>query len=216
MKSKKTICFCTCISASRLRSVISFLALVSVPSKSSTRSLYFISRFCLGFEGAKVVVLGISSNRMQVNSELMIRSLFDTLLNERSLHSVVCMEKQLSADTLNRIWADSLRARHIVAKTSIQIVTADSSKCIRSEGSCDNDCFVSPIWVAYVGHECEVEVAGFLSSTCWSVIRYSSFLFVQWKVVILILLVVALMNIKGAIRILLVGEMILMMIIVWQ
>jgi len=26
------------------------------------------------------VVLGISSNRMQVNSELMIRSLFDTLL----------------------------------------------------------------------------------------------------------------------------------------
>lgn len=81
--------------------------------------------------------------------------------NERSLHSVVCMEKQLSADTLNRIWADSLRARHIVAKTSIQIVTADSSKCIRSEGSCDNDCFVSPIWVAYVGHECEVEVAGF-------------------------------------------------------
>ncbi|MCZ2629116.1 hypothetical protein [Bacteroides fragilis] len=136
--------------------------------------------------------------------------------NERSLHSVVCMEKQLSADTLNRIWADSLRARHIVAKTSIQIVTADSSKCIRSEGSCDNDCFVSPIWVAYVGHECEVEVAGFLSSTCWSVIRYSSFLFVQRKVVILILLVVALMNIKGAIRILLVGEMILMMIIVWQ
>ena len=127
--------------------------------------------------------------------------------NERSLHSVVCMEKQLSADTLNRIWADSLRARHIVAKTSIQIVTADSSKCIRSEGSCDNDCFVSPIWVAYVGHECEVEVAGFLSSTCW---------FVQRKVVILILLVVALMNIKGAIRILLVGEMILMMIIVWQ
>ena len=79
MKSKKTICFCTCISASWLRSVISFLALVSVPSKSST-SLYFISRFCLGFEGAKVVVLGISSNRMQVNSELMIRSLFDTLL----------------------------------------------------------------------------------------------------------------------------------------
>jgi hypothetical protein len=136
--------------------------------------------------------------------------------NERSLHSVVCMEKQLSADTLNRIWADSLRARHIVAKTSIQIVTADSSKCIRSEGSCDNDCFVSPIWVAYVGNECEVEVAGFLSSTCWSVIRYSSFLFVQRKVVILILLVVALMNIKGAIRILLVGEMILMMIIVWQ
>ena len=136
--------------------------------------------------------------------------------NERSLHSVVCMEKQLSADTLNRIWADSLRARHIVAKTSIQIVTADSSKCIRSEGSCDNDCFVSPIWVAYVGHECEVEVAGFLSSICWSVIRYSSFLFVQRKVVILILLVVALMNIKGAIRILLVREMILMMIIVWQ
>ena len=85
--------------------------------------------------------------------------------NERSLHSVVCMEKQLSADTLNRIWADSLRARHIVAKTSIQIVTADSSKCIRSEGSCDNDCFVSPIWVAYVGNECEVEVVGFLSST---------------------------------------------------
>ena len=80
MKSKKTICFCTCISASWLRSVLSFLALVSVPSKSSTRSLYFISRFCLVFEGAKVVVLGISSNRMQVNSELMIHSLFDTLL----------------------------------------------------------------------------------------------------------------------------------------
>lgn len=81
--------------------------------------------------------------------------------NERSLHSVVCMEKQLSADTLNRIWADSLRMRHIVAKTSVQVVTVDSSKCIRSEGSCDNDCFVSPIWIAYVGNECEVEVAGF-------------------------------------------------------
>ena len=90
------------------------------------------------------------------------------------MHSVVCMEKQLSADTLNRIWADSLRMRHIVAKTSVQVVSADSSKCIRSEGSCDNNCFVSPIWIAYVGNECEVEVAGFLSSTCWSVIRYSS------------------------------------------
>ena len=64
--------------------------------------------------------------------------------------------------------------RHIVAKTSVQVVSADSSKCIRSEGSCDNNCFVSPIWIAYVGNECEVEVAGFLSSTCWSVIRYSS------------------------------------------
>lgn len=74
-----TPCCCTRISASRLRGVISFLALVSVPSKSSTRSLYFISRFCLGFEGAKVVVLGISPNRMRVNKELMIRSLFDAL-----------------------------------------------------------------------------------------------------------------------------------------
>ena len=156
--------------------------------------------------GTKDYVVDVKKDLKNISSDF----------NERSLHSVVCMEKQLSADTLNRIWADSLRARHIVAKTSIQIVTADSSKCIRSEGSCDNDCFVSPIWVAYVGHECEVEVAGFLSSTCWSVIRYSSFLFVQRKVVILILLVVALMNIKGAIRILLVGEMILMMIIVWQ
>ena len=55
-----TPCCCTRISDSRLRGVISFLALVSVPSKSSTRSLYFISRFCLGFEGAKVVVLGIN------------------------------------------------------------------------------------------------------------------------------------------------------------
>lgn len=118
--------------------------------------------------GTKDYVVDVKKDLKNISSDF----------NERSLHSVVCMEKQLSADTLNRIWADSLRMRHIVAKTSVQVVSADSSKCIRSEGSCDNNCFVSPIWIAYVGNECEVEVAGFLSSTCWSVIRYSSSSFV--------------------------------------
>ena len=94
--------------------------------------------------GTKDYVVDVKKDLKNISSDF----------NERSLHSVVCMEKQLSADTLNRIWADSLRMRHIVAKTSVQVVSADSSKCIRSEGSCDNNCFVSPIWIAYVGNEC--------------------------------------------------------------
>ena len=72
--------------------------------------------------GTKDYVVDVKKDLKNISSDF----------NERSLHSVVCMEKQLSADTLNRIWADSLRMRHIVAKTSVQVVSADSSKCICS------------------------------------------------------------------------------------
>ncbi|THC50601.1 hypothetical protein E7X19_26620, partial [Bacteroides fragilis] len=44
---------------------------------------------------------------------------------ERSLHSVICSEKQLSPMTLSRAWADSLQAQHILARAAIQIVTTD-------------------------------------------------------------------------------------------
>ena len=44
---------------------------------------------------------------------------------ERSLHSVICSEKQLSPMTLSQTWADSLQTRHILARAAIQIVTTD-------------------------------------------------------------------------------------------
>lgn len=96
---------------------------------------------------------------------------------ERSLHSVICSEKQLSPMTLSQTWADSLQTQHILARVAIKIVTTDlENRTLYRKSQTVN---LSPElkFVVYLGERCEIEVSGFLFYTWWSVCRYHFFPF---------------------------------------
>ncbi|WP_250713189.1 hypothetical protein [Bacteroides fragilis] len=96
---------------------------------------------------------------------------------ERSLHSVICSEKQLSPMTLSQTWADSLQTQHILARVAIEIVTTDlENRTLYRKSQTVN---LSPElkFVVYLGERCEIEVSGFLFYTWWSVCRYHFFPF---------------------------------------
>ena len=96
---------------------------------------------------------------------------------ERSLHSVICSEKQLSPMTLSQTWADSLQTQHILARGAIEIVTTDlENRTLYRKSQTVN---LSPElkFVVYLGERCEIEVSGFLFYTWWSVCRYHFFPF---------------------------------------
>lgn len=96
---------------------------------------------------------------------------------ERSLHSVICSEKQLSPMTLSRAWADSLQAQHIPARVAMQIVTTDLENQTLYRKSRTVTFPLELKLVAYLGERCEIEVSGFLYYTWWSVCRYHFFPF---------------------------------------
>lgn len=96
---------------------------------------------------------------------------------ERSLHSVICSEKQLSPMTLSQTWADSLQTRHILARAAIQIVTTDLENRILYRKSQTVNLSPELKFVVYLGERCEIEVSGFLFYTWWSVCRYHFFPF---------------------------------------
>ncbi|QRM69168.1 hypothetical protein F7887_03810 [Bacteroides fragilis] len=96
---------------------------------------------------------------------------------ERSLHSVICSEKQLSPMTLSQTWADSLQTRHILARAAIQIVTTDLENRILYRKSQTVNLPPELKFVVYLGERCEIEVSGFLYYTWWSVCRYHFFPF---------------------------------------
>ena len=96
---------------------------------------------------------------------------------ERSLHSVICSEKQLSSMTLSQTWADSLQTRHILARVAIEIVTTDLENRILYRKSQTVNLSPELKFVVYLGERCEIEVSGFLFYTWWSVCRYHFFPF---------------------------------------
>ena len=96
---------------------------------------------------------------------------------ERSLHSVICSEKQLSPMTLSQTWADSLQTRHILARVAIEIVTTDLENRILYRKSQTVNLSPELKFVVYLGERCEIEVSGFLYYTWWSVCRYHFFPF---------------------------------------
>ena len=96
---------------------------------------------------------------------------------ERSLHSVICSEKQLSLMTLSQTWADSLQTRHILARVAIEIVTTDLENRILYRKSQTVNLSPELKFVVYLGERCEIEVSGFLFYTWWSVCRYHFFPF---------------------------------------
>ncbi|WP_431423300.1 hypothetical protein [Bacteroides hominis] len=96
---------------------------------------------------------------------------------ERSLHSVICSEKQLSPMTLSQTWADSLQTQHILARVAIEIVTTDLENRILYRKSQTVNLFPELKFVVYLGERCEIEVSGFLFYTWWSVCRYHFFPF---------------------------------------
>lgn len=96
---------------------------------------------------------------------------------ERSLHSVICSEKQLSPMTLSQTWADSLQTRHILARVAMQIVTTDLENRTLYKKSQTVTFPPELKLVAYLGERCEIEVSGFLYYTWWSVCRYHFFPF---------------------------------------
>lgn len=99
------------------------------------------------------------------------------ILRERSLHSVICSEKQLSPMTLSQTWADSLQTRHILARAAIQIVTTDLENNTLYKKSRTVNLSPELKFVVYLGERCEIEVSGFLYYTWWSVCRYHFFPF---------------------------------------
>lgn len=108
---------------------------------------------------------------------------------ERSLHSVICSEKQLSPMTLSQTWADSLQTQHILARVAIKIVTTDlENRTLYRKSQTVN---LSPElkFVVYLGERCEIEVSGFLFYTWWSVCRYHFFPFGMIVVIALCLIV---------------------------
>jgi len=96
---------------------------------------------------------------------------------ERSLHSVICSEKQLSPMTLGQTWADSLQAQHILARAAIQIVTTDLENNTLYKKSRTVSLSPKLKFVVYLGERCEIEVSGLLFYTWWSVCRYHFFPF---------------------------------------
>ena len=96
---------------------------------------------------------------------------------ERSLHSVICSEKQLSPMTLGQTWADSLQTRHILARVAIQIVTTDLENNTLYKKSRTVSLSPKLKFVVYLGERCEIEVSGLLFYTWWSVCRYHFFPF---------------------------------------
>ena len=96
---------------------------------------------------------------------------------ERSLHSVICSEKQLSPMTLGQTWADSLQTRHILARVAIQIVTTDLENNTLYKKSRTVNLSPELKFVVYLGERCEIEVSGFLYYTWWSVCGYHFFPF---------------------------------------
>lgn len=95
---------------------------------------------------------------------------------ERSLHTIVCEENPLSADSLNRRWADTLRTQNIYARTAMRVsaVTLEDKTLVStSPGYLAS----SPCFVYYIGNRCEIEVTGCVAYSWWAVCLFDWFPF---------------------------------------
>lgn len=95
---------------------------------------------------------------------------------ERSLHTIVCEENPLSADSLNRRWTDTLRIQNIYASTAMRVSAVtlqDKTLVSTSPGYVAS----SPRFVSYIGNRCEIEVTGCLAYSWWAVCLFDWFPF---------------------------------------
>lgn len=95
---------------------------------------------------------------------------------ERSLHTIVCEENPLSADSLNRRWADTLRMQNIYARTAMRVsaVTLEDKTLISTTPGYVAS---SPCFVYYIGNRCEIEVIGCVAYSWWAVCLFDWFPF---------------------------------------
>lgn len=98
---------------------------------------------------------------------------------ERSLHTIVCEESPLSADSLNRLWTDTLRMQKIYARTAIRVsaVTLRDETIVSTSTGGKSFVASSPCFVSYIGNRCEIEVNGLLDCSWWAVCLYHWFPF---------------------------------------
>lgn len=95
---------------------------------------------------------------------------------ERSLHTIVCEENPLSADSLNRRWADTLRMQNIYARTAMRVsaVTLEDKTLVSTTPGYVAS---SPRFVYYIGNRCEIEVIGCVAYSWWAVCLFDWFPF---------------------------------------
>lgn len=97
------------------------------------------------------------------------------ILTIRSIHSLVCEESPLSADSLAALWTQSLAAKEVNAEVSIRIAVTDfdgKATFFFSEGKSHEDFPSTLASVTYVGNRCEIEVCGFMYSSFKQIIFY--------------------------------------------
>lgn len=94
--------------------------------------------------------------------------------SERSLHTVICEESPLLADSLNELWADTLRVHHIGVRTAIHVSAVTlRDEVVASKSAVGREIDASSSrFVSYVGNRCEIEVTGLLDYSWWMVCLY--------------------------------------------
>lgn len=93
----------------------------------------------------------------------------------RGIHSVICEESPLSANSLTALWLQFLNAKEVDAEVSIRIAVTDLNKEVLysfNNGKNYAEVLSSTMFIAYVGNRCEIEVCGFMYSSFKQIIFY--------------------------------------------
>lgn len=111
-------------------------------------------------------------------------------LRMRSMHSFICEESPLSADSLNRSWFQSLLTQGVNVETSIRLSIMDLYENVshsRNKGKSYAASASCLSFVTYVGDRCEIEVRGSMPYSFWQVVFYHGypFLWILLGVIIL-------------------------------
>ncbi len=95
---------------------------------------------------------------------------------ERSWHSIACMKRGLSADTLYQLWDKELKMRNILTEIDIHILMTnlDNTISLFKCKNCNDLCSGTHKFIFYVGNRCELEVVGFWAYSWWAVYQYHS------------------------------------------
>lgn len=166
---------------SELQKKVVILKLPHFASRPSSDTIPLTLRITT-VEGVKIYKVDAEKSRKNISHNPM----------ERSLHSIVWEENPLSLDTLNQLWADTLRGLKIYAITTMRVsITTLHDKTLTSASTGDNrHVAYSSRFVSYVGNRCEIEVAGLLKHSWWAVCLYhwSPFLWILVGVVFILFL----------------------------
>lgn len=117
-------------------------------------------------QGEKVYKVDVEKSRKNISQNP----------RERSMHTIVCEENPLSADSLNKHWIDTLRALNIYANTALRVsaVTLQDKIVVSTSPGYVTS---SPHFVSYIGNRCEIEVSGLFAYSWWAVCLFDWFPF---------------------------------------